>query len=75
MEKQMYIEKLNKIMTKYNLDGTLLQEAYLEGIKEEDLTSCYADNHDSKFWKEIISLVADFLNDFPKAKHPSYKLF
>lgn len=73
--KAQYIELLEKIFFKYNLSGSLLKRTYTDGIRTEDLTCCYVDGRIRKsklLRKELVTVVNQFLNDYPEATKPLY---
>ena len=73
--KEQYIDLLEKIFFKYNMSGSLLEKAYTDGIKNNDLTCCYVDGrikNSKKLRKELKEVTEEFLKDYPEAIRPLY---
>ena len=75
INKEEYLERLNAIMEKFDLDGGFLHSTYERGINTENLTPCYVDarvKNSRKLGKELAILLDDYFEEFPEAKRPLY---
>jgi len=73
--KNKYLEWLNTIMVKYNIEGGLLHSTYAKGIETNDFNCCYIDDrvkNGNKIRKELADLLDTYFEEFPEAIKPLY---